>query len=683
MRGIKRFLTLLLFGMLALAIVACGNTPLEETPTGDNVGSFGTYDNLKEYLSQYFDESNDGYYRTGDVWLEAEFANDALDGAPVAAGDNAQEEKDYSKTNNQVEGVMESDRILTDGYKIYIVSGNQFFIVDADTLNIDYTFQFIEDNTDIYSYGYLDDMYLYDNKIILTSYVYSYYEVVNEDCDITTSGAFPGDNEETDETVIADEDLDYYYNPCVYYEYTYGTKVIVLDVEDSTDVTISRELYFDSAYLVNTRMIDEQMYLILDNYMIRYGFTEEFFVPRYSDSAGSGELENLDADRIFFMPSNTESFGYLVLASFDVTSDDEVNVKAYLGNTWQMYMSLNNLYTIINKWTYNEGTLRYDYFTYIVRFEIEDDELVYKATGQIEGNPLNQFSMDEYDGVFRIATTGYSYLESETDFWSWEIDNYLFCLDATSDGEMTRLSMLTGLGKPGEKIYAVRFAEEIGYVVTFEQIDPLYKLDLSDPEDPIVVGELEEEGVSDYLHIINDNLMLGIGREADNTGEWTRFTGVKVALYDTTGDNPEQIGYYKVDGEYSYTNVMWDHKAFVYFTPEGQDFTYVAIPVYEYFEDYWGYSQSLYVFKVNHEGSLEFLTNLTHLNQEDNSYSYYDSIERAVMIENYIYTVSYSQIKMFDINSDFAEVNSQTLNPDYYNIWGYPVTTDEEVNTAD
>ena len=681
MKGLKRVLTLLLLGMISISIVACKSTPLEETPTGDNVGSFGTYDNLKEYLSEFYNET-DGYFRSTNTWIEAGAAEDALDASPTQ--NDTSEERDYSKTNNQVEGVMESDRILTDGYKIYIVSGNQFFIVDADSLNIDYTFTFIEENTDIYNYGYLEDMYLYDNKIILTSYVYSYYEVQIEGCEVTTypiedpdiaSGAFGDDESYTS---------DYYYNDCVRYEYTYGTRVIVLDVENSLDVSIDRELYFDSSYLVDTRMIDEQMYLILDNYMIRYGFDENYFVPRYSDSEISNELISLSADRIFFMPSNTESFGYLVLASFDVTADEEVNVKAYLGNTWQIYMSLNNLYTIINKWTYDEEEGRYQYYTYVVRFEIEDNELVYKAKGEIEGSALNQFSMDEYDGVFRIATTGYSFTETARDFWSWEIDNYLFCLDATTEGEMTRLSMLSGLGKPGERIYSVRFSGDYGYVVTFEQIDPLYKLDLSDPENPEILGELEEEGVSDYLHVITENLMIGIGRDAETIDGFTRFTGVKIGLYDTSQDTPLNIGNYKVDGEYSYTNVAWDHKAFVSFAPVGEEFTYVAIPVVEYIVNYTGYSQSLYVLKVNHSGSLEFLTKLTHLEKDqDNHYQYYDSIERAVMIENYIYTVSYSHIKMFDIDDDFNEVGSQTLNPDYYTIWGYPLMTDETVETTD
>ncbi len=689
MKGLRRFLTLMLFGVLSLSIAACNDIKYE-TPNGENVGAFASYGDLLEYLQDNYQE-NDSYYRSnGDMFLESASAEDSVDQSTSV-------EKDYSKTNNQVEGVEESDRILTDGYKIYIVSGNQFFIVDAETLNIDYSYSLANED-DPYSYGYLDSMYLYEGKIVLTSYVYSYeiieddtcyyYDYYPEEDEVSSDssvqdpdGDVTTENEGTT-TEFTDEDTDtrIYTQTytCTNYEYSYGTKILVLDVSDTSDVTMFRELYFESAYLVDSRMIGEQIYLIFDNYMLQYGYDEELYVPKYMDSVESNDLVELPANRIFFMPNDGESYAYLLLVSFDVTDDEVANVKAYLGSTYQMYMSMDNLYAVVYKWNYNEVTERYDYFTYVIRFEIVDDELVYKALGVVEGSPLNQFSMDEYDGVFRIATTGYSYDDQN----SWQIDNFMYLLDATTEDTMEQLSVLGGLGKPGEKIYSVRFTEKIAYVVTFVQIDPLYKLDLSDPENPVILGELYEEGVSDYLHVISDNLLIGIGRQVDSESEWARFTGVKVALYNTEGDIPVNLETYLVEGEYSYTNVMWDHKAFLSFTPVDANFTYVAIPVFEYFEDYYSYSQSIYLFKVFHSGDLEFITKLTHMEEEaEGYYRYFDSIERAVIIENYIYTVSYSSIQMFDMDNDFELAIKQELNPDYYSMWGYPVgiATDAEM----
>jgi uncharacterized secreted protein with C-terminal beta-propeller domain len=669
MKNIKKFLAIVLFGLLAFSIIGCNEGTIDIT--GDNVGSFESYAQLKAYLEENMEDSNDRYYFNSAL----EGAVDSMDvSTTMSAAPQADDtEKDFSETNNQVDGVSEADKILTDGYKIYIVSGNKFFIVDADTLDIDYTLTL--DN------GYMSEMYLYEGKVVLISNEYTYTESVctyrnyyYDDYETSDEG---DEVDGSDETTTWFDDINESTETSTYicYDYNYGTKISILDVSDSTDVSVERELFFDSAYLIDSRMIEEQFYLILNNYMYNYGFDEENYVPMYKDSVVSDELMLLPANRIFFMPNNEDSYSFLTLVSFDVTADDEASVKAYLGSSWQLYMSQNNLYTVVQQWNYIESEGFYDYHTYVMRFEIVSGELVYKAMGEIEGYPLNQFSMDEYDGVFRIATTGYEYNEE-----GWDISNSLFLLDATSEGEMDLISVLSGLGKTGERIYSARFSEETAYIVTFEQIDPLYKLDLSDPENPVVVGELEEEGVSDYLHEITDDLMIGIGRQAETVGEWTNFTGVKIAIYDTTGDVVENLDTYLVEGEYSYTNVMWDHKAFLSFTPDGADFTYVGVPVYEYYEDYYGYSQSMYLFKVYHSGNLELVSKLTHMVEEtEGYYRYFDSIERAVIIDNHVYTVSYSSIAMFDMDDDFNRVEQTELNPSYYSYWGYPEAVDGEV----
>ncbi|MBI9009113.1 MAG: beta-propeller domain-containing protein [Tenericutes bacterium] len=659
MKKMRKFLALVLLALLSFTIVGCNEATLEIT--GDNVGSFSSYDQLKEYLAANM-ESNKSTRLYNEVAMAGDFASeDSLEASvPQATND----EPDYSETNNQVEGVSEADKILTDGYKIYIVSGSKFFIVDADTLAIDYTLE-LEN-------GYMSEMYLYDGKAVLISHEYTYTESICSYSDyyyedkINEDGSEPSDETTVTETVSTE------LRTYVCYKYSYGTKITVLDVADTTDVTVARELYFDSSYIIDSRMIDEQLYLILNNYMYNYGYDEDVFVPQYIDSVVSDELTLLPANRIFFMPNDGNSFSFLTLVSFDVTDNDEANIKAYLGSSWQIYMSLSNMYTIVQKWEYLEEDGIYDYHTYVLRFEISNGELVYKAMGEIEGYPLNQFSMDEYDGVFRIATTGWSYSAAG----EWKVDNFVFLLDATTEDTMEELSVLKGIGKPNERIYSARFSEETAYVVTFQQIDPLYKLDLSDPLNPVIVGELEEEGVSDYLHEITDNLMIGIGRQAEDMDGWTRFTGVKVALYNTTGDVVENIETYLVEGEYSYTNVIWDHKAFLSFTPNGADFTYVGVPVFEYFEDYYGYSQSMYLFKVYHSGDLELVTKLTHMveDTEQGYYRYFDSIERAVIIDNHVYTVSYSSIMMFDMDDDFNKVGETELNPSYYEYWGYPIT---------
>ena len=676
MINIKKILTLLLLGVISLFFVACNNT--NNLPTGDNVGSFSSYEQLKDYL-----EELNGDYTKANI-LGGEMYADSVAMDEESQNNYESNTRDYSKTNNQVEGVEEADRILTDGYHIYIASGNQFYIVNADTLDIEFTYSI--DN------GTFDGLYIYNGRVVLISYEYTYTEydeciyyyddsviydepeIDSDETDIVTN---PDDEViTTTEDTKESSDTETRTKVCINWTYTYGTHIRIFDISDMDNVTMNRELYFDSSYLIDTRMIDQQLYLVLNNYMMNYGLSDELFVPSYLDSAVSNDIMKMPIDKIYYMPNNGESYGYLILASLDVANDSqEADVKTYLGSTYRIYMSENNLYTTIYRWEYDETDESYSHYTDILRFEIVDGKLEYKALAEVDGSPLNQFSMDEYNGVFRIATTGYFYSNYEA-----TITNQVYLLDATTVGEMEQISVLGGLGKPNEQIFSVRYSGDIAYVVTFEQSDPLYKLDLSDPHNPVVLGELYEEGVSDYLHEITDNLLIGIGRQSETIDGWTRFTGVKVSLYDTSEDTPVVLDNYLVEGDYSYTNVIYDQKAFLSFTPQGQDFTYVGIPVFEYYDDYSAYSQSLYLFKVYHSGSLEFVTKLTNMQEdEEGYYSYFDSIERAVIIDNYVYTLSYSSIHMFDMSDNFSLVNSQELNSNYYSYWGYPIAEDTEL----
>jgi len=651
----KKFIMMFFMIFSAIVFISCQSKPVE-LPTGDNVGSFSSYEQLGEYLKQFYDyNSGTRWYMTNsDVAMETPEAGAVDDSVNF----DQDAERDYSKTNNQVEGVEEADTILTDGYYIYIISGNKFFMVDAETLEIVYTYY--EESM------YFEGLYIYENKIVLLGnyYLYFYNEYPGDD-DTDDKTIETGDTTTSGEVVMIEPS----YYPIYWNNYQYGTKIVVLDKTDINNIEVTRELLFDESYIASSRMIDGYLYLIMNNYSVSYYYAEDNFIPQYMDSVSSDELVDWPVNRIYFMPNDSEEFSYLLLASFKVDDNEEANIKAYLGSTYQIYMSENNLYTTVYRFKYDYMNNTFEDKTFILRFAIENNELSYKAFSAIEGMPLNQFSMDEYDGVFRIAVTDYNYSFKGADYV-----NTMYLFDATTDDEMTQISSLTDLGKPGERIYAVRFSQEIAYVVTFVNTDPLYKLDLSDPENPAILGEFYEEGVSDYLHVITDNLMIGVGRQAE-TDQYNRtfFTGVKIALYDTSGDTPTNIETYLVEGEYSYSNVSYNHKYFMSFAPVGEDFTYIAIPVSMYSNNYSRYSQNMFVFKVYHSGDLELVAQL-----EQTSDNYFDSIEKAVMIENYIYTLSYSQIQVFDMEQDFAFIDKVVINETYYNDYPY---TEEPVES--
>ena len=632
----KRFIVAVFLGLIALVLSGCQlSTKAIDYKTVEEVGRFKNLKQLEQYLNDFTNDRNSQYVfgsLRGDVFISTQAS---MTDAVAEAGS---QEKSHSETNDQVEGVGESDTILTDGDYIYMVSGNTLYVIDAETLAI--TDTFVVEN------GYFSGIYLYEGLLIAI-------------------GSERLDQDETQPDASRPEaGIDYY----GYYYYSYGTSVRIFDITDRNEIVLNRELYFKDAYLTQSRMIDNHLYLVINDYSLSYGRSGEEILPQYQDSVVDDEFVRLPASDVYYMPSDPWQCSYLLLASLAVDGEEAADIKAYLGNTYQIYMSLNNLYAVVHRYWYTTAIWPMMMSeTYIVRFGLVDNVLEYQATAVVEGAPLNQFSMDEYEGYFRIATTGNKFVPStdaDATSGSWTVSNQVTIFDATADGQVEPVSVLGNLGKPGERIYAVRFTGAIGYVVTFVNTDPLYKLDLSDPENPVVLGELYEEGVSDYLHDINDDLLLGVGRQAEvNDYGFTVFTGVKVALYDVSGDEPVNLETFLVPGEYSYTPVIYDHKAFVSYRPADAEFIYVAIPVTEYFQNWYRSLQSVYVFKVTFTGELEFLVNLSHMEEPTNHYYYYlDTVDRTLMIENMIYTISASQIRMYDMADEFAEVAAICLN---------------------
>ncbi|MBO3747107.1 beta-propeller domain-containing protein [Streptosporangiaceae bacterium NEAU-GS5] len=187
--------------------------------------------------------------------------------------------------------------------------------------------------------------------------------------------------------------------------------------------------------------------------------------------------------------------------------------------------------------------------TEIHRFDVSTPgSPTYVASGEVPGRLLNQYSLSEYEGHLRVATTGPK-------------DSGVYVLDAA---RLARLGQVTGLGH-GERIYSVRFIGYAGYVVSFRQVDPLYTIDLRDPGKPAVTGELELTGYSAYLHPSGDGRLLGIGQEATAKG---RTLGTQVSLFDVADPAHPKIlsRYVKQD---STTDAEWDPHAFLYWPKSG------------------------------------------------------------------------------------------------------------------
>ncbi len=192
--------------------------------------------------------------------------------------------------------------------------------------------------------------------------------------------------------------------------------------------------------------------------------------------------------------------------------------------------------------------------TSIHRFDINGPQRTdYRASGQVPGDLLNQFSLSEDKGVLRAATTTSSGRESES---------YVTVL-ATRSGRLEKVGQVGGLGR-SERIYAVRFIGDRGYVVTFRQTDPLYTLDLADPARPRVTGELKILGYSSYLHPVGEHELLGIGQDA--TPEGIR-QGTQLSLFDVADPAAPKLVQRRALGASTSSDVEYDHHAFLWWAP--------------------------------------------------------------------------------------------------------------------
>ncbi len=203
--------------------------------------------------------------------------------------------------------------------------------------------------------------------------------------------------------------------------------------------------------------------------------------------------------------------------------------------------------------------------TSIHRFDLTGDaDTAYRASGQVPGDLLNQFALSEYKGVLRAATT---------EGFSDNSQSHVTSLQARA-GRLEKIGQVSGLGR-GERIYAVRFIEDRGYVVTFRQVDPLYTLDLADPAHPRVRGELKILGYSAYLHPVGDHELLGIGQDASAEGV---RQGTQLSLFDVDDPANPKLLHKVALGELTSSEAEYDHHAFLWWEP----LRLAVVPVSDY-----------------------------------------------------------------------------------------------------
>ena len=261
-------------------------------------------------------------------------------------------------------------------------------------------------------------------------------------------------------------------------------------------------------------------------------------------------------------PDAFAGLGLLTVLTIDLDKGVQpVDSDAIMADASTVYASPSRMYFATERW-YDPAVLQEGLppgrATTIHAFDTTDaGRTAYVGSGKVRGYLLNQFSLSEHKGALRVATT---------DDPPWvptgpigESESFVTVLDE-SGTTLTEVGRAGGLGR-GERIYAVRFVGDTGFVVTFRQVDPLYTLDLSDRTSPKVVGELKIPGYSSYLHPIAGDLLIGVGQDATEDG---RTRGAQVSLFDVSDlANPRRL-HQRALGTYAYTQAEYDHHAFLY-----------------------------------------------------------------------------------------------------------------------
>lgn len=597
-------------------------------------------DLLIEEVQTNFDQIRNG----GGIFPPVEDAD------PSAGNDGREEGTDYSGTNNQEEGVDEADFVKTDGYHIYALNGNRLHILGVPQ------FGSLIPESEFEIEGWPSQMLVNAdaNKAVVFSYVWP--------------DSLPPEHPLRD-LVGFEENGQWMWRT---YELS---KLTVIDITDRAAPRLERELFIEGGYQT-ARMVDGSVRMGAYSWMYIPGLYDWWWYYNDNTSIDQAEAEAIarvraleledmipfiyerlpngtvtthslsrESCQSFYRPENSHGRGFTSVLSLNLLTEGFSYDADHVISNWPVvYASQDYLYIAesTNDWWWFWWNEDHPDQLNVHMFDVRTPgETRYLGSGRVEGTINNQFSLDEHEGYLRIATT--------TNRWArWWLENppaaenHLFVLELQRD-ELVTVGHLGGIA-PGESIFATRMIGDKGFVVTFEQIDPLFTLDLSDPINPRLVGELELPGFSTYIHPIADNKLLTIGVGGDENGaNWL----TQVSMFDVTNFAQPTVFDQETlvtDGSWGWSEALYEHKAFQYWAPK----KLLAIPLsgYRVFGDTgesWEYTSTLELITVDTATGLQRYGTIDHsslYNSDPNAYWYYRDVRRSIFMGDYIYAIS-------------------------------------------
>ena len=582
---------------------------------------------------------------------------------------------DYGTTNVQVQGVDEADTVKTDGKYIYQIQEQKVVISEvypSDDMKVVKKLNFQKE-------FWPQEFYVDSNHLVVIGNS-------NEEVPLT--------QEEQKKLRIDQGPEVEIYPPS---RVRGMLKAIVYDISDKSKIKELRQIELEGNYL-SSRKIGTTIYFVankfVDYYILEQGGDPS--VPVYRDSTDGNELKKIAYQDICYFPEAVEP-NYLMVAGIDLAElDRKVEIATYLGAGQNIYASKDNLYVAVPQYekvdqpekkseTANPDTpvqsnqsdqststskIAIDMMpirpvnvdTVIYKFALNEGEIKYLTKGQVPGTIINQFSMDEHKGYFRIATT-------QGDAWNTDQKStnsvYILNQNLKKTGKIENIA-------PGERIYSVRFMGEKGYMVTFKTVDPLFVIDLKDPKAPKILGSLKIPGYSDYLHPYDENHIIGFGKETievkqkDGSGKeqpMTFYLGLKIAIFDVSDvSKPKELFKEVIGGRGTESELLYNHKALLF----SKEKNLLAFPItvmnspktmYDSagFPQYGEFAfEGAYVYNLDLEQGFKLKGKISHLDSTDYNKGGYGygggrNIQRLLYVEEDLYTVSSELIKVNDL----------------------------------
>ena len=638
----------------------------------------------------------DDVYYWGGGWMEddMEMVADSSDGATSAAPQLRNEGTDYSGTNNQEQGVDEADFVKTDGFHIYFLDNGMLHIMDIPE------FGEIEHASTTLIEGSPVAMMLNGDRLVVISTVSS-WSLDSED-PLSDAMGWSGD----------------WYG----WRISTLTKFTVYDISNTTSPSVNRELYIEGYYMT-AREVGGTVRAVTHAWMDVPGlqhwldYPDNYWGSEYNESMRRNAREKSAATAIqhnqqvleeirleeilpqvherigdeiithhlsgddcsdFAAPESALNRGYTSIFTIDLISEElEFEADHIVGNWPLVYSSQDTLIITENAWDlwWFWGNDDLNEATNIHTFDIsEPGETEYSGSGRVDGTIQNQFSISEHEGVVRVATTtgqwGRWWMENPEPMESHVI-TMSHALDLESGQQhLLEMGRVDGIAY-NETIWSARFVEDRAYLVTFQNMDPLWTIDLSNPTNPQIMGELEVPGVSTYIHPLSDDaiLTIGLGPADEETGLGLDWGHTRLSLFNVSNFSDPQLtqalSISPVDDPeegwtWAWSEATWEHKAFQYWAPKGM----LAIPMntyrYDYYYDEAGnyhydydWVSKLMIVNVTEEG-LEIHGEVDHSQfyeaDENRWWSSYN-IRRSIFMGDYIYAISHGGITVTHLDS--------------------------------